>query len=106
VPYQQPTQSIWAVAGVCLVVAAGVVALLQLIGLKNDVARISEGQAAIQRDIQDVRTMVMQRPGGGAPGGGAAAAEAAPNPIVSIADARVKGRPDAPVTLVEFSDYQ
>ncbi len=85
------------ILGVAVVLLAAAIALRQS-SLTREIAALKAGQAALQNDLSEVKTLLRRQPAGQA---------AAPlNPVVSIADARAKGRPDAALTLVEFSDYQ
>jgi len=67
--------------------------------IKADLERIKADLEAVKNQLGQVLRLLSQRPvqGGGANSGPARA---------SVADAPMLGRPHAPVTLVEFSDYQ
>jgi protein-disulfide isomerase len=68
--------------------------------LRKDVETLRDGQAAIQRDLQEIKRLLQTRPP-------AAAAAAPPQEVVLNLDgAPVKGAKSAKVTLVEFTDYQ
>lgn len=68
--------------------------------LKGEVQSLKEGQAAMQKDLADIKKLLEQ----GARGG---AVKPAFKPTeISIGDAPFLGDADAVVTLVEFSDYQ
>ena len=85
-------------------VAAGLVVLvttwvgLGQSGLKREIAALRDAQAGVVKDLDEIKTLVRNRPG--------APAAPAANPVIEIASAAVKGKPDAPLVLVEFSDYQ
>ena len=67
--------------------------------LKKDIEALKEGQKAIQKDLQEIKTL-LQRAQPAAP-------PAPPQNVVLDLDKKpVKGERTAKVTLVEFSDYQ
>jgi len=66
--------------------------------LKKQVDALKEGQAALQKELQQIKAFLASRP-------------AAPPPppseaIVKIDGAPFKGKKDARVTIVDFTDYQ
>jgi hypothetical protein len=65
--------------------------------LKNDIETLKEGQAAIQKELQEIKSLLR-----------ATRSAAAPSPDVLIAagDGPARGSKDARLTLVEFTDYQ
>src|SRR5262245_35517511 len=66
--------------------------------LKKDIEALKEGQAAIQKELQELKNLLLRgRPAGAAP---------APELVVSVDGAPFKGQKDAKVTLVDFTDYQ
>ena len=71
----------------------------ELKGLRKEVEALKEGQTAIQKDLQEIKSLLRARP--------AAAAAAAPlEAVLSLDGAPVKGEKSAKVALVEFTDYQ
>jgi len=74
--------------------------------IKADLERIKSDLDAMKSQLEQVLRVVGQRSGPGpGPGPGPSAAPSAPV-RASLAAAPMLGRADAPVTLVEFSDYQ
>ena len=65
--------------------------------LRKDVDALKEGQAAIQKDLQEIKGFLQRRPSAAAPPQEA---------TVSVDGAPFKGKKDARVTLVDFTDYQ
>jgi type II secretory pathway component PulM len=66
--------------------------------LRQEIEALKQGQAAIQKDVQEIKTLLRARP---------AAAPAEPRDVVlSVGDAPVKGERTAKLTLFDFSDYQ
>jgi protein-disulfide isomerase len=70
--------------------------------LKKEIDALKEGQTAIQKDLQEIKNLLRARP--------VAAPPAPPPPpqevVVSVDGAPFKGKKDAKVTLVDFTDYQ
>ena len=68
--------------------------------LRKDIEELKAGQAAIQKDLQEIKKLLQNqaRP--------AAAADALPRGPVSIASEPAKGDGSAKVVLIEYSDYQ
>jgi hypothetical protein len=85
---------LWAHAGVAQ--SAG-----EIQTLKKEIDALKEGQTAIQKDLQEIKNLLRARPTVAAP---------PPSPpqeaIVSTDGAPFKGKKDAKVTLVDFTDYQ
>src|SRR5262245_19749713 len=72
----------------------------ELDAIRSDLQRIKADLEAVKSQLAQLLRMMSQRPAQSGP--------AAPSGPVraSVADAPMLGRPDAPVTMVEFSDYQ
>jgi hypothetical protein len=69
--------------------------------LKKEINALKEGQSAIQKDLEEIKNLLKARP--------TVAAAPPPPPreaMVSIDGAPFKGKKDAKVTLVDFTDYQ
>ena len=69
-----------------------------LASIRRDINALKEGQAAVLRELQQIKTLLSQ------PGGRAAAPQQ--EAVVSLRNGASKGSKDARVTLVEFTDYQ
>ena len=66
--------------------------------LKKEIQSLKEGQAVIQKDLQEIKNLLRARP---------AAVPAEPqNVVLNVADAPFKGEKTAKLTLIDFSDYQ
>ncbi len=72
----------------------------ELKGLRKEMEGLREGQKAIQKELQELKTLLRARPAPAQP------QAAAGGIIVSIEGAPFKGDKNAKVTLVEFTDYQ
>ena len=88
--------TLWANAGVAQ--SAGDVQ-----NLKKEIDALKEGQTAIQKDLQEIKNLLKTRPTVAAPAAPPAPPQEA---VVSIDGAPFKGKKDAKVTLVDFTDYQ
>jgi hypothetical protein len=66
--------------------------------LRKEVEALKEGQAAIQKDLQEIKAFLRARP--------SAAGGPPPEAVVNTGGAPFKGKKDARVTLIEFTDYQ
>jgi protein-disulfide isomerase len=66
--------------------------------LKKDIEALKEGQKAIQKDLQEIKTLLQSRPAGPPP--------PPQNVVLDLGKSPVKGGRTAKLTLVEFSDYQ
>ncbi|MEW5983515.1 MAG: thioredoxin domain-containing protein [Acidobacteriota bacterium] len=67
----------------------------------KEIEALRQGQAAIQKELQELKALLQRQPG----------AQPAPRPTsvgknVLVAGRPFKGREDAPLTIVEFSDFQ
>jgi hypothetical protein len=70
--------------------------------LQREVEALKEGQSRLQKEVQDLRSLLRARRQA-AP----AAVPAAPgNLVLSLGDDPVKGDPGARLVLVDFTDYQ
>lgn len=76
-------------------------ALKEIQALRREVEGIREGQRALQKDLQEIKTLLQTRP---AAGGGAPAVPQ--NIVLDLEGAQVKGDKNAKLALVEFTDYQ
>ena len=74
----------------------------ELKGLKKELEGIKEGQTAIQKELQELKTLLRARPAPGQP----QAAVPAGGLVVNIDGAPFKGDKNAKVVVVEYSDYQ
>jgi hypothetical protein len=90
------------VAGVLIALSAPL-ALAQtaddLTSFRKDIETLKEGQAALLRELQQIKNLLSASPP--APRAGA------PSEVVlTVGDAPSKGKKDARLILVEFTDYQ
>jgi protein-disulfide isomerase len=65
--------------------------------LRKEIAALNETVKAMQKDLQDIKALLMQR--GGPP-------PAPENVVLDLGNNPFKGRKTAPLTMVEFTDYQ
>ncbi len=77
-------------------------ALKEVQALRRDVEGIKEGQRSLQKDLQEIKTLLQNRPAGG-PGGAPAVPQ---NVVFDLNGAQMKGKKTAKLMLVEFTDYQ
>ena len=66
--------------------------------LKKDIEALKEGQKAIQKDLQEIKTLLQSRPAGPPP--------PPQNVVLDLGKNPFKGENKAKLTLIEFSDYQ
>jgi len=66
--------------------------------LAKEVEAIKEGQKALQKDLQEIKTLLQARP--------AAGAAVPPTAVLSVEGAPFKGDQTAKLTLIEFTDFQ
>ena len=88
--------------GVVISVLMSVWALYERNTMKIDLAAQSKTLENIEEDIKELKS----RPAQATRPGAAPARPQAAEVVVSIDDDPIKGDPDAPVTIIEFSDYQ
>ena len=95
------------VQGLILVMSVMLVSLVSLVAqpaneveaLKREIEDLKKGQAAIQKDVQDIKKLLSSTR--------TPRAAAAPRqPTVSLKGQPFKGSEQAKLVLVEFSDYQ
>jgi protein-disulfide isomerase len=70
-------------------------------GIKKEIESLRAGQQAIQNDLQEIKKLLAARPA--APGAGP---DKALDAVINVAGEPFKGKKDAKLTLVEFSEYQ
>jgi protein-disulfide isomerase len=97
------------VAGIACAQTGPAPAADDLRSISKDVEALKAGQAALQKDLQEIKSLLQgaqaapQQPA--AASGRGSGAETV-DVTLSVADAPTKGAKDAKVTLVEFTDYQ
>jgi protein-disulfide isomerase len=68
-------------------------------GMRDDIEVLKQGQAVMQKDLAEIKRMLQRAP-----------PRAQPQPFqpldIDIAGAASRGAQDAPVTMIEFTDYQ
>ena len=95
-----------AIAVTCFLIAGPALARTsdELKALQQEVQTLQQGQADIQKDLEAIKKLLQQAP---RPAPAAAPARAAFAPTdIQLGEVPYKGEYDAPVTLIEFSDYQ
>jgi len=74
----------------------------ELRSLGKDIDALKDGQRALQKDLQDIKTLLQARPAGA---GDSPSAEPT-NVVLKVEGAPFKGEKTAKLTLIEFSDFQ
>jgi protein-disulfide isomerase len=89
----------------CFLIAGPVLARTsdELKALKQEVQTLQQGQADIQKNLEEIKKLLQQAPRA-APAAPARPAFAPTD--IQLGEVPYKGEYDAPVTLIEFSDYQ
>ena len=70
--------------------------------IKKDLDALKEGQIRLQKDIQELKTLLQARPAA-APAGPVASPLPA---VLTVENAPFKGEKNAKITLIDFTDYQ
>ena len=92
-----------AAGGACLLVLSWAPASLAQSSdeaLKQEIQALKQGQQEIRKQLEEIKKLVQQRP---------AARPSGPNvknKVISLGDNHVQGADSAPLTLVEFTDFQ
>jgi protein-disulfide isomerase len=96
----------WIALAISVIAAVGIAATVVSTQSPDDLKAVLRELEAIKKELAEVKALVQQqRAAVPAP----APAPARPNALgkmVDVAGAAFKGRADAPITIVEFSDYQ
>ena len=71
--------------------------------LKREVQALKENQKAMQKELQEIKALLLARP---APAAAAPPQLPARPATVRLDNERVKGSPNARVVVIEYSDYQ
>jgi len=85
-------------AALCAIAPAGVLAQVDSGALSADIQELKKGQAEIKKELEEIRKLLTPTP----PPAAAEKLEVA----VAVGSIVVRGSQDAPVTMIEFSDYQ
>jgi protein-disulfide isomerase len=98
---QWPLVSKWLIACILLVAPVGLTQPTseEFNKLLHDIESLKAGQKAISNDLQEIKKLLAGRGAERAPGRDI-------NTTLTITDAFSQGDPQAPLTLVEFTDYQ
>lgn len=87
----------------------------EIADLRREIEALKNGQTAIQKDLLEIKNMLLQRElqalregTAGRPSAPSQAPSPAPTQVamINVADAMFKGEKNAKVTLVDFTDYQ
>jgi protein-disulfide isomerase len=101
-----------AIVAACLISVASAQNATDLKALGKEIEALKAGQKAMQKDLQDIKTLLQANQAAPAPAPSATVTRTAPaspeviDLTVGIAGAPVKGEANAKVTVVEFTDYQ
>ena len=82
---------------------AGQEAIQRQIELESKIEALQEGQDAMRKQLEELKKLLLERP---AAAPQRAAGPKVQNVVFDLADNPVKGDRSAPLTLVEFTDYQ
>ena len=95
---------LWIVAVTCLLVAGPAAAKTsdEIKALKEEVAAMREGQEEMQKDLDEIKKLLQQ---GARPSRPTPSARAFEARTIELGQVAAKGEATAPVTLIEYSDY-
>ncbi len=68
--------------------------------IRKEIEALKQGQGAIQKDLQEIKTLLKARPAPPQP------AEQPVNAVLNVEGAHFRGEKNAVLTMIEFSDYQ
>jgi hypothetical protein len=85
----------------------------ELADLRREIQALKAGQTAIQKDLLEIKNLLLQREiqalrdgAQGRPAAPAPAPAPAQTAVISVANAPYKGEKTAKLTLIDFTDYQ
>lgn len=78
-------------------------AIQNQIALKEEIEKLKDGQAEIRKQLEEIKKLIAERP---AAAPGRKAGPNVQNAVIELGDNPVEGDRSAPLTLVEFTDYQ